>query len=129
MAKREASPERYQELTHSRPNPFVNYDMSDSEKKQYKKWLEEQNAESILNAIAMLLESGYAVSIKHDDYNDCEAAYLTCSKEGNPNKALILSGRGRSVGTAVCNAVFKHTVLFDAQWPEAASRRKSTDED
>jgi len=129
MAKKQASPERYAELNGGRPVTFVNYDMPDGEKKQYKKWLGEQNEQSLFGAIAMLLEAGYAISIKHDDYNDCEAAYITTSQEGNPNKALILSGRGRSVVTAVANALFKHLVLFDAQWPEATSRKKPTDEE
>lgn len=129
MAKKQASPERYAELNGGKAVTFVNYDMPDGEKKQYKKWLGDQNEGTLLELVARLLETGYAVSIKHDEYNDCEASYLTTSQEGNPNKALILSGRGRSVVTALANVLFKHFVLFDAQWPEATSRKKPTDEE
>jgi len=129
MTKGKASPERYAELNGGRPVTFVNYDMPDGEKKQYKKWLGEQSEVTLLELVARLLESGYAISIKHDDYNDCEATYITTSQEGNPNKALILSGRGRSVVTALANSLFKHFILFDAQWPEATVRKKATDEE
>lgn len=129
MTKKQASPERYSELAGGRPVTFVNYDMPDGERKQYKTWLGKQNEQSLFQLVANLLESGYAVSIKHDDYNDCEASYITTSQAGNPNRALILSGRGRTVITALANALFKHFVLFDAQWPEATSRKKPTDEE
>lgn len=129
MSKKQASPERYAELNGGRPVTFVNYDMPDGEKKQYKKWLGDQNEQSLFVLIDSLVGSGYAISIKHDEYNDCEAAYITTQQEGNQNRALILSGRGRSVLTAAANALFKHFVLFDAQWPEATSRKKPTDEE
>lgn len=127
--KKQASPERYAELNGGRPNTFVNYEMSEGEKKAFKAWLKDKGTDELVELINQAIEGGYNLSVKYDAYNESIAAFLTGIATNEKNKALILAGRGRTPFTAMMNTLYRHFVLFEQQWPITEGRRRPTDDE
>lgn len=74
------------------------------------------NADTILDGLLKLIESGYKASFSYDSYNSCHAVYVIPANEENGNSGYILSARSGSPMGALRGALYRHFVLFDEQW-------------
>jgi len=114
--KKTRDPEWYKSVNGADKPKFVNYDLSEDDKKSFKAWAHE-NIDNLLDFIEKVVEAGYGVSVKWDVRGQCYASFLTCNRENDPNKGWILSGRGSTAFSAIMGALFRHLVLFDGIWP------------
>lgn len=109
-------------------NPFINYDMTDDEKKIFKAWAHE-NVDELKNLLDKLLDDGMNFSCKWDTFNDCVAAFILCVKDGDERKGFILTGRGSTFFGASMGVLYKHYVLLEGNWPLDTVRRNQLDDD
>lgn len=115
-------------VAHSGDVKFVNYDLTEDEKKSFKKWAHE-NAAEFTGLLDKLIDDYYHLSVKWDTYNQCVSAFIICKNSKSENDGWILTGRGSTVFSAVMGALYRHYVLFESQWPtEALSRRAVLDD-
>src|SRR5574338_1165560 len=99
---------------------FVNINLSNAEKKQFKSWYEENQA-AIPELAAAMTGQGYKLSIKWDNSNSCFIATVTCEGDGLPNDGKALSSRSGDFMEAVALNIFKTDVVSDdGVWPETS---------
>lgn len=129
MAKKSSEMLRDQSKNGDGGAKFLNYDFSEAEKKKFKEWAV-RNAEELIGLLDRLIDDGYHLSVKFDSYNQCVGAFIICRDPKSENSGWILTGRGSGVLGAVMGALYRHYVLFEAQWPiEAVSRRANLDDE
>jgi hypothetical protein len=92
---------------------FVNRELTEAETRAQRAWRDDFEAVSAV--WDELLEAGYRVNTKYDDYNDCYSAYIIPGTGGD-NDGLLLSGRGGSAYRAIAEALFKHSEIFRGTW-------------
>lgn len=107
---------------------FVNYDLTDDDKSQFKTWAE-TNAQRLGELLDNLTDAGYRITIKRDTYHDCFSAWLQTDDEKSGNYGFILSGRSRSATMALFGVCFRHYRLFETDWPVETVRRAGMDDD
>lgn len=127
-SKREASPERYRQLTGKEQVSFINYDFDDSTRRKFKEWFHEQ-IEHTFDMVDALVDSGYSVSIKRDNRNQCYSSFIIPTDDKSRNAGFILAGRGSTTLSAIMGALYRHLVVFDGQWPTQGVRRVGLDDD
>ena len=74
------------------------------------------DADAIFDGALKLVEGGYKVTLRYDDYNKCHAAYVFAESEEHANGGMCLTSRGGSPLTALRGAVYRHFILFDEAW-------------
>lgn len=110
------------------PVQFINYDLTVEEKKSFKEWAI-KNADEFHSMVDKLIDSGYHVSVKWDNFNGCTGAFIICKADKSPNFGFILTGRGTTHFGSVMGALYRHYVLFEEVWPvETVSRRANLDD-
>jgi hypothetical protein len=107
---------------------FINYDLDDNMRKQFKVWREAHinDLEEMLNNA---VDAGYQVSLKKDTYNDCMGAFLIAKDTKTENDGFILTGRGSTVIGALFGVFFRHYTVFETVWPTHNRRTSSLDDD
>lgn len=77
-------------------------------------------------AVAPLLEEmvgeEYKFSLVWDGFNQCFACYITPGPDDIQNKGAVLTGRGKSVFSALRGAIYRHLYVFQKIWQETARR-------
>jgi hypothetical protein len=63
------------------------------------------------------VEQGYRITLKYDTYSKSPACFLQQVDDDGDNAGMILSGRGRTARSAIIEAMYKHFIVFDGQWP------------
>jgi len=97
---------------------FVNINLSNGEKKQFKSWFEE-NHTAIPELAAAMTGQGYKLSIKWDNGNSCFIATVTCDDESLDNNGKALSSRSNDWMEAIALNIFKTDVVCeDGKWGE-----------
>lgn len=99
---------------------WIDVQLSDKQKQQMKADMPDNDA--VVLGIEALVEKGYSVSVRYDEWNSCVAAYITPSADDAQNKGKILSGRGRSAASALRGAIFRHFTVLKGVWGATAPR-------
>lgn len=107
---------------------FVNYDLRAEEKKALKKVMDDE-PEKVFEWLEKAIDSGYSVTLKPDEYNQCVGCYMRHLDEKHANSGLILTGRGKTAFSALAGALFRDGVLFQGEWPKHRDRKGETDDD
>lgn len=108
---------------------FINHTFDDKTKAAFKKSLENLDADRFFERIDTLVEGGYSISIKHDDFNDCVSAFIIAKNGAGQNSGCILTGRGRTSVSALYAAIYRHFDVFDTVWPVETVNHRGTDDD
>lgn len=96
------------------PAEFINVPLSAEQKAELRAWLPDFG--EIDDALLKTCESGYKITLRFDDRNECFACWLSPVDPGNANTGLILSGRGSTPLKAVKQALYIHNRLFEGDW-------------
>lgn len=96
---------------------FVNYSLSSEQKK----FLKAQQID-YENELLRVIERDMKVTLSYDNFNECFACFLVPVGE-NPNKGLILSGRGSTPLKAFKQALYIDS-LFEGVWAAARPPRR-----
>jgi len=92
---------------------FVNRELTAEETVAYRNW--RQDLDEVSTTWTELLEGGYRVNTKYDDYSSSCAAFIF-APDGTENSGLALTGRGGNAYRAVSEALFKHQWIFKGVW-------------
>lgn len=74
------------------------------------------DADSSFNAVQELLESGYRLSLSHNDQSDAVICSVTCKDEGSVNAGKTFSAFAGSWTDALITALYKHFVIAEGVW-------------
>lgn len=96
------------------PAQFINVPLSPEQKAEIKAWL--NSLEELDDALLKTCDSGYKVTIRYDDRNECFAAWIAPIDPGHANSGFILSGRGSTPLKAFKQAYYIHAHLFEGDW-------------
>ncbi len=107
---------------------FINYDLPGDEKEALKKWRASKSFD-LADMIERAVDSGYVVSVKKDDYNQCLAAFLTPVGDDHPEHGFILTGRGSTAIGALTGLFYRHYVVFEGGWPKQQGKRVNLDDE
>lgn len=115
--KRRDQPERKQRTGRGAKSAgdseFVNRELTEAESPGLYAWRED--TQNVFDRLEELLEEGYKVSLKYDDYSSSPCAFLF-PPAGGENDGLILTGRGGDPYRALCECLYKHLELFQGVW-------------
>lgn len=104
---------------------FVNLELDKEQTTAYRQWREDLTA--VDEAWSELLEEGYRVNTKYDDYSSAYAAFVIPS-EGSDNSGFLLTGRGGTPYRAVAEAIFKHVFVLKGLWGNFVPQRNFRDD-
>jgi hypothetical protein len=96
-----------------KPAQFVNINLTPEQKALVKQ--SEWSIESLDNSLNDLLGSGYKVTLRYDERNDCFACWLIAPDYGD-NKGWILPGRGSTPHKALKQACYIHYAVLEKIW-------------
>lgn len=102
---------------------FVNYVLSDADKTAFKDW--DMDDHDLWQVLAACLQSGYKISATYNSQNDTYSATFMCRDVSLANAGLVLSSFAPDPYNAVKSLVFKHTVILDENWTDAAVKEQS----
>lgn len=68
----------------------------------------ELDIEHINNFLTEIVENGFSVSFKWDDYSDCHSITLICREKGFNNTGYAFSARGEDFKHCVAIAMYKY---------------------
>lgn len=133
MASKSQNPKQrdeawYKSLPGAKNVQFVQYELSDDERKDMKRWIDE-NIEEFPSLTDKLLDSGFSISCKPDVAHQCIAAFLVPVGEENPYRGWILSGRASGGLKALMGVYYRHLVLFEGTWPTDGANRYRLDDE
>lgn len=107
---------------------FINHTFDEGTKAKFKKWAAE-NSGDLGSIIDRLLDDGYNVSIKRDDFNEAFACYIIAASADSSNAGYILTGRSHEPQMAFLAAIYRHYVVFETEWPTEHSRSSRVDDE
>ncbi len=120
--KRESSQKGFKQAV------FINHSFNEDDKGRFKEWASAY-ATQLGDFIDKISDDGYSLSIKRDHYNQCYSAFIQTSDEKSPNYGYILTGRSRSGSMAALAALYRHYVVFEADWPTDTARNSRLDDE
>lgn len=101
---------------------FVRYELSVEQKTHLKtEWAPAAEPNHLLTAFC---EAGYKVMFKYDTFSSCYACFVQRVDGRAENEGLILTGRGSFPMSALLEAAYKHSVLFEGVWPVPMTRQQ-----
>jgi len=93
---------------------FLNWELSPEEKTAAKAY--EIDSNSVFEALERLIDDGYRVSFKRDDFNKCFNVSLTEPADNGRKVCRCIVSRGPTVLNAARIACFKHFELLEGDW-------------
>jgi len=93
---------------------FVNYELDKTAQAACKAW--DLSESAALQCVMDLVDRGYSVTLKYDDYSDAYTAFLRPGIGAKENVGLILTGRGSSPYKALKQVLFKHYEVMAETW-------------
>ena len=100
------------------PIEFVNYKLSEDEKKDFQTWSKD-TADDIFTYVTTLLTQDYRLSLSYSYKDAMTIASVTCKDETSPNNQRCVSSRHSDPFTALQIACYKASVVMgDADWTE-----------
>lgn len=106
---------------------FVQFNPDKAQQAAVKAW--PFDPELFETALNNLIDDGYKITFRFDDFGKCYAAWILSPRDHEDNPNLILSGRGSSPIKAFKQALWAHLVLYDKIWPKPNLTRKSLEFD
>lgn len=103
---------------------FINHNMTVAEKKKFDEWSTAIPTDELFGLLDQIVDDGYVVSCKVDDYNHCYTCSLTCRNTNSENFGFVLSGRAPTPVNALYVSLFKHFVLLAGDWIAFHERQK-----
>jgi hypothetical protein len=100
-------------------NEFINLELDKEQVAALRVWRDD--VEDVVNRWTELVEAGYRVNTKYDDYSSSCAAFIIPS-DGTDNVGYILTGRGGNAYRALAEAVFKHYQILHGDWRNGSTR-------
>jgi len=100
------------------PGLFIQRNLTLEEATQCKAWV--MDNEDLLSVLSDFVAAGIKCSVRHDDYGDCIACWLTWHDQGGDKRDHILTGRGRSAFTALGEVLYKLVVLYRGEFPKTS---------
>ncbi|HEY9758950.1 MAG TPA: hypothetical protein V6C97_27525 [Oculatellaceae cyanobacterium] len=107
---------------------FINHSFTDDDKSKFKTWAE-TFAVQLGDLVDRLCDDGYGISVKYDAYTDAYASFIQTRDEKSSNYGLILTGRSRSAQMAMLAVLYRHYVVFEADWPNDVARKTGMDDE
>jgi hypothetical protein len=107
------------------PVEFLNWDLTKEEKIAAKAY--EVTLEALMGMLEGLVDDGYRISFKRDDYNKCFNCSFTEAPRVDGSPARCIVSRGPTVGDAVRVACFKHFVLLEGDWGKISAATLAAD--
>jgi len=104
---------------------FVNYELDKEQAKLCAVW--RNDIENVVNLWTELVEGGYRVNTKYDDYSSSCAAFVI-PPAGDDNDGYILTGRGGDAYRALANALYKHAECSKGVWSVLVTARRQGDD-
>jgi len=104
---------------------FINLELDKEQTAAYREW--RNDAEAVIDRWTELLEEGYRVNTKYDDYSSSCAVFII-PDERSDNYGFILTGRGGNAYRAVSEALFKHVEVLHGVWGNYQARPPITDD-
>lgn len=92
---------------------FINIELSEKQTSEYRLWRDD--LETVIVLWTELVEGGYRVNTKYDDYSSACAAFIIPDEQSD-NSGFILTGRGGNAYRAVSEAIFKHYEVLHGDW-------------
>lgn len=99
---------------------FINYELDREQAQECAAW--RADVVDVVSVWTELVEGGYRVITKYDDYSSSCAAFII-PDEGSDNFGYILTGRGGDAYRAIANALFKHAKVCSGEWSKLVSSR------
>jgi len=119
-------PSRAQRRNSYQPDvEFINLELDKEATTDYRGWRED--SDHVYTLWTELLEEGYRVNTKYDDYSSSCAAFIIPGDQSG-NSGFILTGRGGNAYRAVSEALYKHEVLLSGSWSDAIAVRRGHDD-
>lgn len=104
---------------------FINLELSGEQLKDYRVWRDD--FEAVMMGWGELLDDGYRVNTKYDDYSSAYAAFIIPDVE-HDNAGYILTGRGGNPYRAITEAIYKHFSVLHGAWASHRNRPTQTDD-
>lgn len=112
---------RRNHATQSFDREFIRYELDKSQQADCKAWV--VSADDILSTLDKLIDDGYKISVKFDDYNECYGCFMQLSTGEGTNHGYILTSRGSTAAKALKQLFYKHYQALDGDWTSAAERQ------
>lgn len=104
---------------------FVNLELDKEQTAEYRAW--RADVEEVENRWTELVEEGYRVNTKYDNYSSSCAAFIIPG-DGSDNMGFLLTGRGGTPYRAVSEAIYKHFFVLKGIWGNFAAQRNFRDD-
>lgn len=98
---------------------FVNFELDKEQSATCKAW--SFTSDDFCSEVQRFIDSGYGVSLKYDERNECYSCFIQNRGEAGPNRGLVLTGRGSTAVKAFKQCAFKDR-LMDQDWEAYAER-------
>ena len=108
------------------PIEFINWELSKEEKIAARSY--EVSLESLMGMLERLVDDGYRVSFKRDDYNKCFNCSITEPAKTDGSSSRCIVSRGPTAGDAIRVACFKHFELLEGDWGNISSTTLAADQ-
>lgn len=99
----------------SADSEFINLELDKKQTASYREW--RNDLENVLNLWLELVEAGYRVNSKYDDYSSACAVFIIPT-ESTENGGYILTGRGSTPYRALTEALYKHSEILHGDWSQ-----------
>lgn len=113
-------PARQSGRAYGQQSEFINRELTKEEIVEYRAWRED--VDNVVSEWSRLLEGGYRLNTKWDDYSSAYAAFAIPA-DGGDNSGFILAGRGGTPYRAVAECLYKHVFIFRGEWHNAEAGR------
>lgn len=122
--RRSSNPRSRQNASYEQ-SEFINIELGKDEIAAQRLWRED--LEHVLELWTELVEGGYRINTKYDDYSSSCAAFIIPG-DGSDNAGYILTGRGGTPYRALTEALYKHEILLRGEWARAFAARNVADD-
>lgn len=93
---------------------FIRHTITNEEKARYDGW--GYSDDDLWADIQRLVDSGYSVSFKWDEYNEAHQCSFKCSNKKDVNDGWCMVARAPDIYNAIRLALYKHLVLMEGDW-------------
>jgi len=106
---------------------FINYELDKTAQAACKAW--SLTSESAFHALLGLLDEGYRVTLKFDDYSDSYASFMQQQAAEGVNYGFTLTGRGSTPEKALKQLLYKHFEVMGELWEQFAGAPRGSEID
>jgi len=92
---------------------FINLELDKEQTAAYREW--RLDVENVFDLWTELIEGGYRVNTKYDDYSSSCATFII-PDDGSDNVGFLLTGRGGNAYRALSEAIYKHFEILKGVW-------------